>query len=235
MAAATIIPMPIEPSPETRLLRLMHLASPTLPVGAFAYSQGLEYAVEAGWVTHAGQAAQWIQGLLSHSMGRFDIPILVRLYDAWENGRQEAFDRWNARLLAGRTTAESQMEERQMGKALLRLLQHLQGRAIDKLTFSDPTYTALFAAAAGNWRIAPVSMCNGFAWAWAENQVAAAVKLVPLGQTQGQQILFDLTGMIPNVVAIALERSDDQIGTSAPLQAMASALHETQHTRLFRS
>lgn len=160
-------------------------------------------------MTNAGQAGRWIEGLLSHSMGRFDLPIMVRLYDAWKNGQQKAFDRWNAHLLAGRTTAEVQMEERQMGKALMRLMQHLQGHAIQKLSCNDPTYTALFAA--------------------------AAIKLVPLGQTQGQQVLFDLTGKIPQVVAAALERSDEEIGSSAPMQAMACALHETQHTRLFRS
>ena len=65
------------------LLRLCHLVSPALPVGAYAYSQGLEFAVHAGWVTDESSTLEWLQGLSSHAIGTLDLPILLRLHRAW--------------------------------------------------------------------------------------------------------------------------------------------------------
>ena len=233
MAAATITA--IDAIPDIGMLRLMQLVSPVLPVGAFAYSQGLEWAVEAGWVTDASQSAEWLGGVLNHCLARFDVPVFVRLYDTWLRRDLDAFAGWNSYMMAGRGSAELQQEERHMGRALLRLLKQLQGDPVVSTPCDPPSYSAMFAVAACNWGISRSSACAGLLWAWAENQVSAAIKLVPLGQTDGQRILLKLADQIPGALRCGLSLADDQIGASAPRLSMASALHATQHTRLFRS
>jgi urease accessory protein len=231
-AAATTV---IEALSDIRLLRLLQLASPTLPVGAFAYSQGLEWAVQAGWLTHAGEAAAWIEGLLIHALAYFEVPIFGRLQAAWQANQMEAFEAWNHHLLAGRGAAELQQEELHMGQSLQRLLMQLQSDGRIAEACVRPTFIAMFAAAACNWGIAVQAACSGLLWSWCENQVAAAVKLVPLGQTDGQRILMRLSETIPRAVREGLALPDHAIGAAAPGLSMACALHETQHTRLFRS
>jgi urease accessory protein len=233
MAVAAITT--IDAGTDVRLLRLMQLVSPTLPVGAFAYSQGMEWAVQAGWVNNAPQTAQWIGNLLTHCMANLDVPVFSRLYSAWRTDRLEAFDAWNCYLLAGRGSAELQQEDRQMGQALLRLLKQLQPDRMVKLFSSIPTLTAMFAAAACNWDIGQEQACAGLLWSWCENQVTAAIKLVPLGQTDGQKILMGLAETVAQSVRHGQALADEAIGAMAPGLSMASALHETQHTRLFRS
>jgi len=225
----------IDAQPDIRLLRLMQLVSPALPVGAFAYSQGMEYAVQAGWVTDALQAAHWIGGLLTHCLANFDVPILHRLYKAWQADRKETFDTWNRYLLAGRGSSELQQEECHMGLALLRLLRQLQDDRVAEEPCPRPSFIAMFAVAACNWQIQPDAACTGLLWSWSENQVTAAIKLVPLGQTDGQRILMGLAETIPEAVRHGLALGDEDLGAAAPGASLASAFHETQHTRLFRS
>ena len=225
----------IDVSAEVRLLRLMQLVSPTLPVGAFAYSQGLEWAIEAGWITNAGQTLDWIIGTMDRGQGRLDIPVLVRLYKAWQDRDMASFQKWDRYLGAARGSAELLREDRHMGLALFRLLGDLSPDAVKEMPTACPSYTAVFAVAACSWSIGLETACNGLLWSWAENQVAAAVKLVPLGQTQGQTLLMQIAEQIPGIVAKGMALASDDIGAVTPALAIASALHETQHTRLFRS
>ncbi|MGD8834404.1 MAG: urease accessory protein UreF [Desulfobacteraceae bacterium] len=231
MAAATTI----DAHPDIRLLRLMQLVSPTLPVGAFAYSQGLEWAVESGWVSNARQTLDWIAGVLHHGQAKLDIPILARLYRAWHNRDRAEFGRWDRYLAAARGTAELQQEDRLMGQALHRLFNDLTPGGMGDIPCKTPSFTAMFAVAACNWGIDLDKACTGLLWAWAENQIGAAVKLVPLGQTQGQTILMQIAGQIPGAVKTGLAMKSDEIGAVTPALSMACAKHETQHTRLFRS
>jgi urease accessory protein len=90
----------------TELARLLQLASPVLPVGAYSYSQGLEAAIEAGDVRDAAGAACWIGDVLTLSVSRFEVPMLARLHAAWQAGDAEAVHELNARFLASRETAE---------------------------------------------------------------------------------------------------------------------------------
>src|SRR5271169_4721513 len=93
-------------SPEAlrSLWRLLHLASPALPVGAYAYSQGLEYAVHAGWVSDEESTFVWLRGIARRGLGTLDVPILLRLYRAWDQGDLVGIEQWNARLTASRET-----------------------------------------------------------------------------------------------------------------------------------
>ncbi len=217
-------------------LRLLQLTSPALPVGAYAYSQGLEQAIDAGWVTSAGQLQDWVGGLLQHAVCKLDIPILLRLHAAWCADDQNAVRHWSAWLHACRESAELQAEDRQLGSALARLLLDLGlEEARPWLSDEQATYATLFALAAARWGIAAHDMALGFLWSWSENQIMAALKLMPLGQTAGQRMLSALIKQLPAILQRAEACTDADIGQLAPAQAIASARHETQYSRLFRS
>jgi urease accessory protein len=228
-------------APLAWLLPLLRFASPTLPVGAYAYSRGLEYAVHAGWVTDERSASDWIVGLLEHLGGQLDGPLFVRLYAALAAGDREQVERWNAWSLAARESAELRLEDTQLGAALVRLLVAQGPCAIADLDASrlagrdDVTYGAAFALAMLQHVVPLSAALHAYLWTLTEAQVSAAVRLVPLGQTAGQRILAQVVECLPGQVERALVLEDDAIGAFAPALALGSALHETQYTRLFRS
>ncbi len=218
------------------LPRLLQLCSPSLPVGAYAYSQGLECAVERGWVRDEVSAGDWILGLLSHQLQRLDLPIFARLYRAWRDSDLEAARRWNARLYASREAAELQREDAHLGTALARLLVDLGlEEAAGWRNAPRVCFATLFSLAAARWDIPLPQAATGYAWAWVENQITAATRLIPLGQTASQRLLSVAGPVLTATVAEALILSDAEIGASSPGLALASALHETQYSRLFRS
>jgi urease accessory protein len=217
-------------------LRLWQLISPTLPVGAYAYSAGLEAAVDQGLVAGEADLVEWTEGQIRHSLTGLDVPALCRLFKAWEGNDAPAVRRWTDFLLACRETAELRSEDIHLGRALARLLPELIGddtRAWDQN--GDITWATLFARAAVAWEIPLHSAAEGYLWAWLENQVAAGVKLIPLGQTAGQRVLARVSVCIPEAVTAGMDVEDDDIGYGAPGVALLSAMHETQYSRLFRS
>jgi len=218
------------------LLRLFQLVSPALPVGAYAYSQGLEYAVEEQWLTDEAQTQAWLMGLLKNNLTRLDVPVFVRLYAAWEEGDLEKVAYWNRYLFVSREARELQQEEQHLGAALLRLLVQLDvDGALACKKNKSVCFATAFSLAAVRWSIPLRDAATGYLWAWLENQVAAAVKLVPLGQTAGQRILSVGVSEIPLSVTFGMALSDEEVGFMAPSLAMASAAHESQYSRLFQS
>jgi urease accessory protein len=222
--------------PSTSLLRLFQLVTPALPVGAFNFSQGLEYAVHRQWVHDEVSALSWIEGLARCAVGTLDLPVLLRMYRGWSGGDDAAVECWSAKLIAARESAEARAEDRHMGQALAKVLSELQVEPARRWIANDTaTFATLFSLAAERWHIDEEEMMTGYLWAWAENQVIAAVKLIPLGQTAGQRMLDTLVQRIPAIVAAASTMTDENIGIASPIQGMAIALHETQYSRLFRS
>ncbi|EXI91426.1 MAG: Urease accessory protein UreF [Candidatus Accumulibacter sp. BA-94] len=218
------------------LPRLLQLCSPTLPVGAYAYSQGLECAVERGWVRDEASVGEWILGLLDHCMQRLDLPVFARLYRSWRDADVDAVRRWNARLYASREAAELQREDRHLGMALARLLVDLGvNEAASWRNAPCVCFATLFSLAAARWEIPLPEAATGYAWAWTENQIIAATRLIPLGQTASQRLLVVAGPAIAAAVAEGLTLADAAIGAAAPGLALAGALHETQYSRLFRS
>lgn len=217
-----------------RLLRLLHLASPALPIGAFHFSQGLEYAVERDWVNDEASAAEWIAGLLEQVVGQLDLPVLQRLFDAFERTQIDEVRRWNALLLAARETSELRAEDEHMGAALARVLVE-HGLDFARLEIKRPTYATAFAFACRSAGVSSAETLSTYAWTWLENQVLAAIKLVPLGQNAGQRVLHAICQSLPAVVERAHSIADDEIGVGALMHGVASARHESQYTRLFRS
>ena len=214
-------------------LHLLHLSSPTLPIGAYAYSQGLEYAVEAGWVD-GNRLRAWLSDGLHLSVATLDLPVLARAHAACEVRADDAIDAWNDLLLASRETAELLLEDQQIGAALWRLLGSLGAPWLPELA-QAPGYAVAFAVACAGWGIDRDTACAAYCFAWLENQVTAATKLVPLGQSAAQALLVELLEEIDGACAAAGTVADEAIGLSCPGLALASCRHEHQHTRLFRS
>ena len=217
-------------------LRLWQLISPTLPVGAYAYSAGLEYAVASGWISDEAGLERWAGGQIRHALAGVDAPVLTRLYRAWEANDRDAVLHWTRELLASRETAELRAEDRHMARAMARVLAELgESDARDWDRPEDTSWAALYSLAAVRWGVSLEEAVAGYLWAWLENQVAAGVKLIPLGQSAGQRVLYRVAEQIPAAVAYGIDCPDEAIGAGAPGVALASAAHETQYTRLFRS
>lgn len=224
---------PIELKP-MELVKLMHLCSVSLPVGAYSFSQGMEYAIDAGWVKSTDQVHDWIECQLLFNLARVDLPLLARCMEALRQNDIAQLQQWNDYLIACRETRELRMTDLAMGEALKRLLPTLGVNPL--FAKSEPvSFVTLFAQACSEWQISADAACLGFAWAWLENQVAAATKLVPLGQTQAQSLVARLQSTVPEAVGLSATVHDEQLGSCLPGLAMASALHETQYSRLFRS
>ncbi|MDF9756618.1 urease accessory protein [Pseudomonas sp. TE6288] len=218
------------------LLRLLQLASPGLPVGGFTYSQGLEWAVEAGWVKDAKGFAAWQREQLHDTLGYLDWPLLARLYKACQADDADAFAHWSQFLLANRETAELRLEERQRGSALARLLDGWQlGQEPAWRASLELSQLGGMAWLGAYWSIPLRQLALGHGFAWLEGAVMAGVKLVPFGQQAAQTLLRDLGEELPAVLDHALTLDDEQLGGGLPLLAIASSRHETQYTRLFRS
>jgi urease accessory protein len=218
------------------LIRLLQLCSSSLPVGGYTYSQGIEWAVEKGWIKDDESLKAWLMDLLQTSMLHVEIPALARMHQACISQDLESLNYWCRWLLASRETRELREEETSRGRALASLLVSLEVKHADEyLDVITHCQTAGFALAVTDWRIPLHTAAQGFAWSWLENLVLAGVKLIPLGQTKGQRILSDLAEPLTRMVEKALELDDEELGSSSPALAMASSRHEIQYTRLFRS
>ncbi len=222
--------------PSLALVRLLQLVSPALPVGAYAYSQGLEHAVHSAWVHDRDSALAWISGIMQHSICSLDLPVLQRLYRAWSSGQPAQVEHWSRFLCASRESAELLAEDRHIGMAMARLLSDLGNESAGHwVRHPDVTWATLFSLAAVQQGIRETDACVGYLWAWCENQVAVAIKLVPLGQTDGQRILQACAAQIPRWCQSSMGLDDRDIGQLAPALAIGSALHEQQYSRMFRS
>jgi len=218
------------------LLALLHISSPALPVGAFAYSQALEFALDCGWCKNKEEVQAWIQQNLVSGLGKLDLPVYQRCYEAWQRESIEELIDWNDILLAFRESKELYLEDIQVGSAYAQW--HLgQDPAREPMIdqCKKPSVVAMSSLAAVLSRIDVFSAMLGFAWGWLENQIACASKAMPMGQTDGQKILQELIPVVSQVCTEALTIKDDEIGTGLMGLAMASSWHEHQYSRLFRS
>lgn len=233
-------PMPIamaENLDENGLLRLMSWLSPAFPVGGFSYSHGIEYAVECGLLTDRFQTQSWIVHVLRHGSAWVDGGLFLAAHRA-VSGQGDLRDvaDWAAAL---RGTPEMALEARAQGAAFVSALkaswpdpdfQDWMGR-LD----APPSYAVAVAVAAACAEIPEDLALSAFLMAVAANLVSAAVRLVPLGQTDGQRVTAALAGQIPAIAEAARRTSFADLGTAAPMVDWTSMKHETQYTRLFRS
>ena len=222
------------------LVRLMQLVSPALPVGAYTYSQGLEWAVESGRIRNETSAGEWIGDLMQHCIGRFEAPLVAALMQHWASGNTKEIARLNADFLASRESAELRAETAQMGFSLNRLLNDLGVPVLTTLRtqlagLPEIAFPTVWSGLAAAWRIEPYDAVCGYLWAWAENQVMAELKAVPLGQAAGQRLLSQLGETVPAIAEAALTLPEEEWSNLTPAFALCCARHETQYSRLFRS
>jgi urease accessory protein len=218
------------------LMRLLQLASSTLPVGAYSYSEGLEYLVDRGKIDSSTHLHHWLTQELSYGAIRVEAAVLVRAYEAISKQDIHALRYWNDWLSAARETEELRHQSWQMGQSLMRLLMSLQPDL--DLSFADRqncNFVIAFAIAAANWQIDCHSTAISYLYSWVSNLVGAGVKLIPLGQTIGQQMLGDLQRPISDTAQTVMRLEDDALEACTWGLSLASMAHETQYTRLFRS
>ena len=219
---------------DTSLLRLLQLSSVSLPVGGYAFSQGLEFAIDTGLIQQDSQVYDWVSSQFEHSLSQLDLPVLQHSIIAAQTQNWPQLERLNQLSLACRESKELRLTETAMGSALARLLTSFE----ISMPFNrnqDVSFTCLFALACTHWQIDYKLAAMGFSWSWLENQVAAATKLVPLGQTQAQHLLGQLQTLIPAMITQAEKVEIEDIGAGLPMVAILSARHEQQYSRLFRS
>ncbi|KXI30202.1 urease accessory protein UreF [Paraglaciecola hydrolytica] len=222
------------------LTRLLQLCSANLPVGGFSFSQGLEQAVELGWVDSAESTYDWCHTYLQQAMLRSDLPLLAAQFSALQNQELEDFAHNEDWIKATRESSEILMADLAMGKAMLRLLGNLDELQTHPYfavmqDYQSLSFISSFALAACLFDVQHADMLTGFAWTYIDNQIAAATKLVPLGQTQSQNLLFKLAAVIPHCVDNYQRGPASQLGQSLVGLSMASSWHEQQYSRLFRS
>ncbi len=221
------------------LLALMRLASPSLPVGGFSYSEGLESAVDAGLVDDEASARAWLLDQLALGLARNDLAVVARAVPAWREHDASRLGALNAWVAATRETSEFGQQSAQTGRSLAHWLRNRDPAEPRLATLealspapSWPLAFALAVAASG----APLHEgLIAFAAGWSENMVQAALKAVPLGQSAGQRILAALAAATPGAVAAARALADDERQAFTPMLAILSARHEAQYSRLFRS
>ncbi|MEG3591876.1 MAG: urease accessory UreF family protein [Pseudomonadota bacterium] len=217
------------------LLQLMRLSSPSLPVGTYSYSQGLEYACNVGWVKDEKTASNWIKGVLHHGIESLDVPIIREIFHALTAGDQKQAIWWSSYLLASRESYELRLQDKQQGLALIKLLNDIKILDAGEFPEDEMSYALIFVTASIKWEISLEECVHGYIWSWLENQVTSTMKLLPLGQTSGQRMLSELITEIPEAISCGLSIPNDKICSTCYGYGIASALHETQYTRLFRS
>jgi urease accessory protein len=224
---------------EKALYRLMAWLSPAYPVGAFSYSSGIEWAVEAGDITNADTLRGWLSGMLAEGGGYCDAVLFAHAHRAVDDDDETSVHLVAELAAAFAPTKERHLETTAQGNAFIEATRATWPcAALDRLKaiWDGPVaYPVAVATACAGHRIALAPALGAFLQAVAATWVSAGVRLVPLGQTDGQRVLAALEPVIAATAQRALTASLDDLGSAAIRADLASARHETQYTRLFRS
>ena len=227
MATDGRMAMPTEPLSPDALLTLVQWLSPAYPTGAFSYSQGLEWAVHSGDIDNAATLESWLSAVLEFGAGRNDAILLVCAYAA---DGSEALHGLNELSRALSPSCERLLETTQQGAAFA-----ATARATTGLDIPDLTLPVAIGCAAQKMGLPLAATVQVFLHAMMSNLVSAAVRLIPLGQTDGQTCLTRLAPLCIQTAEAALVSGPDDLGSATFAADIASMKHETQHVRLFRS
>ncbi|HEY7229647.1 MAG TPA: urease accessory protein UreF [Pseudolabrys sp.] len=221
------------------LYRLMAWLSPAYPVGAFSYSSGIEWAVQAGDITNADTLRQWLTAMLTNGAGFCDAVFFAHAHRACAADDDETL-RSVAELAAAMTASRERfLETTAQGRAFLDTTRATWPcPALDRLVDAAPgpiAYPVAVAAAAAGHGIALESALGAYLQALVANWVSAGVRLIPLGQTDGQRTIAALESAVAETVERALAATLDEAASATFRADIASMRHESQYTRLFRS
>ncbi|MHC5655483.1 urease accessory protein UreF [Stappia sp. ICDLI1TA098] len=235
--------------PEEALYLLLAWLSPSFPVGAYTYSHGLEWAVEDGAVTDAASLNAWLDDVLCHGAGRSDAILLARGMEAASAADEETFRGLLDLALALQPSQERRLETGAQGDAFITAIRAAwmpecgsAAALFDRLTTGGAAiprggwaYPLALALAASAWRLPVAATVGAYLHAFVANLVSAAIRAVPLGQSDGQRVMNRLRATTQALSAEAIAAPLDEIGGCAFISDIASMRHETQYTRLFRS
>ncbi len=252
--------MTINPS-DLQLLRLLQIISPSLPVGAYSYSEGIEYLCHAEIILTEADLCHWLRRELSEGFIVTEAAIVLRAHQAIVSGDKSALEYWNSWFSATRESEEVRLASWQMGQSLMKLWCQLPDGQLTCFASSNPSlrsttrqeisgflpqakensdgkgcnYAIAFGVVAASLEIDASNAISGYIYSWLSNLVSAAVRTIPLGQTTGQQIIFHLSKYILLSSQSALQRLDSELEWCGWGASLACAKHETQYSRLFRS
>lgn len=224
---------------DAALYRLLSWLTPAYPTGGFSYSHGLEYAVEAGLVQDRETLRDWVATAIGSGAGRSDGALLAAAWRALASGDEAALDLVAELAFAWRGTAETALESRAQGAAFLATTRAAWPHPLlDALALRHRGEVALPVAVGATAAVGDVPLAQtltGYLHAFGSTLVTAGVRLIPLGQSDGQRAIAALEATVAATAAQVLMTPLDRIGTAAPLLDWCSMRHETQYTRLFRS
>jgi urease accessory protein len=219
--------------------KLLAWLSPAFPVGAYAYSHGLEWAVADGSVTAADSLTGWIADILRHGAGRNDAIVFAHAWRAASVFDLAALAEITDLAAAFQPTRERHLESTAQGRAFLDAVlatwatPRLRELA-ESLTGAVP-YPVAIAVAAAAHEIPIATMLPAMLSAFVANLASVGVRAIPIGQTDGQRVIAALSPLVNEIAEAAVEASGDDLGGAALRADIASMKHETQYTRLFRS
>jgi urease accessory protein len=214
--------------------RMLQLVSQALPTGAFAYSGGLEAALELGFVRSEQDCHTFFVPWMNVTLSHLDLPYFVRIFRALQQSDESAARDQSARLYASREGAELQMQDRQMARSLHRVLAAICPESIPQ-GYVSLTYAECLARAACHYGLTEDDALLCCAYGWVEQHVSALSRLIPLGPIAGQKLMDVCLQLLPSVIERGRNLPDWDLGASCPGMARACAFHETQYTRIFRS
>ena len=220
-------------------LPLMVWLSPSFPVGSFAYSHGIEWAVETGDIKNAHDCAAWLGDLLEHGGAWSDAVLLAAAHRAIEEADDAALLEAVELAAALAPSKERKLETLKQGAAFLLAIKNAWPCAalgrLEKIWSHEPAFPVAVGVASAGHKLALAPTLEAYLMAFVTNLVSAAVRLVPLGQTDGTKIIARLAPLAREVAARAARSTLDDAGAAALRSDIASMRHETQYTRLFRS
>ena len=211
------------------LVHALHLFSPSLPIGAFSFSQGLEAAIDTGHVRDSESLSRWCESVMKFSLTTLDCHYAIRAYRATSD---TTFREINAEMLASRETHELLQEDLLLGAAFKKWA---VDQGIDVPDVNEYSLICLYGWVAARYELPEDWLISGILWSWLENQMIVAAKAIPLGQNSLQNILAELKPQISECVDQALESLSIDSSSTVPLLSILSAQHEAQYSRLFRS
>ena len=222
-------------STSAALYKLQSWLSPSYPVGAYAFSHGLENAVDTSLVTTAGEVTDWVGSTMSAGNGFADLVFLAAAWDAAAS-EEDLFPIVEL-AYAFQMTSELRTESTAQGTAFLRATNEAWPcAALTKLPTDIPiAYPVAVGVTAAGHGIDRALTMRAYGHAFVANLVSAAIRLIPLGQTEGQKAIAALERVVDAAVQRALKTPLDRIATSTMMVDIVSMQHETQYTRLFRS
>ena len=211
------------------LIHALHLFSPSLPIGAFAFSQGLEAAIESGHVRDPESLVTWCESVMRFSLTTLDCPYAIRAHRA---DSASTFRDLNAELLASRETRELLQEDLLLGAAFKKWA---VDQGIDVPDAHEYSLVCLYGWVAATYEIPEDWLVAGILWSWLDNQMLVAAKAIPLGQNALQAALANLKPAISECVEQSIQSLEMDSSSTVPLLSIMSAQHEAQYSRLFRS